>query len=389
MGCTDSRPERFESPTSAALNSPPRVFIRCPAKSESGLDNATSSTIIEPPGALSEEANTAASSRLRTHLPESCTRNLVQLEIRPEEQSVRIIGPSEPVNVELPNMVCDDPVTSGRARDLQPCNPPLPESKAELASLFVESYRRTTDVSPKGAKAAPEEPAPTLSNNLPPVSEAPSPKPTSPPSPSPALEDATLATKIAGKEQSDKVLVHLNIPHGPVVADGRKLVLLVWDIEHVRCPIVESITSFNKPWRHPLSPQNVLGYLKQHFVYDKGRIEYRTVAALSEGSLRKLLRFHEKFVELAVPNLSIMLAAKGNVGAVLSKEVRGFINDHAHIAQGSPGQLTVVFIAREDHFTDVRQEASERGFRVELLTQRRWVDFLRYCSGQRTVKLVN
>jgi hypothetical protein len=125
------------------------------------------------------------------------------------------------------------------------------------------------------------------------------------------------------------------------------------------------------------------------------------------------------------------------------------MTDHMHIAQQSPGQLSIVFIAREDHFNDLRQvrggwgrdgngddrsdsrrragqqdaavgigaaasgaasretgditlslfmrsfatirpeqEAADAGFAVEVLAQRQWVDFLRRSSGKQSIKLV-
>ncbi|KAG2433865.1 hypothetical protein HXX76_008219 [Chlamydomonas incerta] len=150
---------------------------------------------------------------------------------------------------------------------------------------------------------------------------------------------------------------------GAAGADGRNLVLIVWDIENVRLPLSTA---------PGLTPKNVVRYLKKHFIYGPGRTEFRTVAALTERSLGRIRRDHPSFVEQVVPDLTLLLASavhqKRNADVVLKKELHHFVTEHAHLARSCPGQLSIVLISGDEDFLEGVQGALAAGFAVELVT---------------------
>ncbi|GLC56903.1 hypothetical protein PLESTB_001161700 [Pleodorina starrii] len=324
-------------------------------------------------GAAPEQGD-ATSSRLRARPARDPTRDLLQQDQSENAAAQKIF------DVNLPNAVPEPAVSPVGLAGEAPQSAAAPSQQVESPELRQQP---SDDAAQTGT-----------SGTQPPVTATDGPEPHSqqqqqqqePRAAATAIASAVPDLQAIQDAELEQLLARVSVAPPPVV-DGRKLVLIAWDIEAIRCP--EGASSGSKqPWKHPMSPQNVLGYLKQHFIYSQGRMEYRSVAALSENCLRNILKFHEQFVELAVPNLSLLLASKGATGAVLEKEMRGFMAEHAHIARQSPGQLTIALIARDDHFSDIKQEASDAGFCVEVLSQRVWVDFLRRSSGQRTVRLV-
>ncbi|GIL74154.1 hypothetical protein Vretimale_4816 [Volvox reticuliferus] len=198
------------------------------------------------------------------------------------------------------------------------------------------------------------------------------------------------------------LLTRISAPQLGAVTDHRKLVLIVWDIENVRCP------RGNGQWDPLLTPAKVLGYIKEHFIYHPGRMEYRTVAAVTPKSLNIIRKKYPNFVEQVVPELTLLVASaqepKRNADVMLKKELYRFISEHAHIARHSPGQLTVVLLSGDEDFLEPVQVALNSGFAVELMHHEHpswtlrsqqgyarppllWADFLKECSGVTQVNL--
>ncbi|GIL54405.1 hypothetical protein Vafri_9804 [Volvox africanus] len=143
-------------------------------------------------------------------------------------------------------------------------------------------------------------------------------------------------------------------------------------------------------------------YIKQHFIYELGRMEYRTVAAVTPKSLNIIRKKYPNFVEQVVPELTLLVASaeepKRNADVMLKKELYRFVSEHAHIARHSPGQLTVVLLSGDEDFLEPVQVALNSGFAVELMHHEQpswallsqqgyarppllWADFLKERSG--------
>ncbi|EFJ42542.1 hypothetical protein VOLCADRAFT_97315 [Volvox carteri f. nagariensis] len=308
MGCASSVPERLDTPTVGAET-------RLPLGSEQ-VDISGSNCTGQLPGTTSAgQSDAATSNHLRARPPNGSSRGLAQV-----KHPISLAG-WDLVVVDLPNTVPG--VASVGA--LEPAILPQPARKEEhlgaFASPILSSQQKSGVLHQSASKRAKATDSQSDGGSQT-LSSGPA---------SPGLR--RLEPQLPGEEATTIQVERVAEFEAPLSrADGRKLVLIVWDIEH-----------------------HVLGYLKQHFVYSKGRIEYRTVAALSAATLRTLLRFHERFVELAVPNVSLMLAAKDKTSTVLAKEVRSFMAQHAQLARQNPGQVTIALVARDDHFQDIRQ----------------------------------
>ncbi|GIL54404.1 hypothetical protein Vafri_9804 [Volvox africanus] len=360
------------------------------------------------------------------------------IERTPREQFQEPAGPLN-ANLEHPNAVPDGiaVASSSEARTGTHRNPTRKRASRKFQSATAPASAdtgRLVDASVSVAEAEPSsefasEPTNTAGADTPPIGRNPTgltqtdiqrhPYDATQTSVSTALATQSIPTSNSAQQQQPihspaelvqtvlpvmikDLLTRISTPQPGAVADNRKLVLIVWDIENVRCP------RGNGQSDPLLTPSKVLGYIKQHFIYELGRMEYRTVAAVTPKSLNIIRKKYPNFVEQVVPELTLLVASaeepKRNADVMLKKELYRFVSEHAHIARHSPGQLTVVLLSGDEDFLEPVQVALNSGFAVELMHHEQpswallsqqgyarppllWADFLKERSGTTQVNL--
>lgn len=141
-------------------------------------------------------------------------------------------------------------------------------------------------------------------------------------------------------------------------SESHRPALVLWDIENVRAPLAASSS---------MTMGDALRHIRQRLVYDAGFTEHRAVCCVTPGSLKAMHAQSSKWLEAAVPEMTVMLAAqfhpKRGADVVLKQELSRFTREHWARAR----HTRIVLLTGDEDFLEPAQHALAQGFDVQLV----------------------